>query len=82
MKSFLLKNWIVIIFAFVVGLIHVGPNLVFTNLPEYQGIPMIYTDSEPYYLARINAASHGCIMSCNPYISEYSDDLPFFNTTN
>lgn len=41
----------------------------------------MYTDAESLYLNRIDAAYSGCILGCNPYIKEYKDAYPSFNSS-
>ncbi len=75
------RHWIAIVLAIVIGLTYVLPNLIFVNSPDYRGLPMMYADAEPLYLARINKAYVGCVLSCNPFIREYGNSLPFFDSS-
>jgi hypothetical protein len=77
--EFVGKHWIGIIIAMLIGLIIAGPNLIFINSSSYQGIPIMESDFEMYYLARENATYRGCIMSCNPFIKEYQSQFPFWD---
>lgn len=63
------------------GLISVMPNLVFINSDDYQGLPIMGTDAESLYLSRINGVYKGCIYNCNPYIKEYNNVYPHFNSS-
>lgn len=45
--------------AFFVGLISIAPQLIFSLSPEYKGIQMFGTDTEDYYVARINEIYDG-----------------------
>lgn len=78
---FLREHWIGLAFSLIVGLIYVAPNLIFIHSTSYKGLPMIYTDAESMYLSRINRVYKGCIMGCNPYIKEYADKFPFFDSS-
>lgn len=78
---FLKKHWIAFVFALIAGLIYVAPNLIFTHSSYYKGLPMMYTDAESLYLTRINAAYTGCILNCNPFIKEYKNSFPFFDSS-
>lgn len=69
------------LFACVAGIIIAGPSIVFISTPAYQGIPFMNIDEQPYYLSRMNAAYNGCVLSCNPYIKEYSSKFPFWDST-
>ncbi len=55
------NNWIAITFAVLVGLIYLAPNLFFIiSLGDrYQGIPMLQTANEDFYIARIQEIVDG-----------------------
>ncbi len=72
------KHWLALCASVIVGFLVSGPNLFFTHSTLYEGLPLIYTDAETYYLARINAALHNCVLNCNPFIREYASEYPFF----
>lgn len=69
-RDALMKHWAVLLLGVFVGLMSVGPNVIFSLQPGYQGIPMLGIPDEIYYLARINAASIGCYWNCNPFMPE------------
>ncbi len=75
------KHKLGIILAIITGLIVAGPNLVFINDSSFRGLPMMYADAETWYLGRINGVYNGCILSCNPFIKEYSNVYPFFDSS-
>lgn len=79
MRKLLQEHKLGILFSILVGFIYVAPNLFFILSSNYRGIPIIATDAETMYLARMNAVYHGCIFQCNPYIKEYGNRFPHFN---
>gem|GEM_PF-2073108 len=80
-KLLIRRHWLGLLFAIIAGFIYVAPNLVFLQSASYQGLPMIYTDSESLYLVRLNAAQDGCHLNCNPFIKEYGSSFPFFDSS-
>lgn len=77
LKNTFARHWFAIALALLVGLITIGPNLLFTqSLGErYQGLHIMKADSEPYYVARIKEIYEGNGMS-NTFIYEHKNDLP------
>lgn len=72
------RHWLALGAAIVVGFIVAAPNILFTHSASYAGLPLIYTDAETYYLARLNASLQGCNFNCNPFFREYASGYPFF----
>lgn len=60
-----------------VGLIYVAPPLVFiiSQGDRYQGIPMMQTNNEDSYLARINEILDGHYLVASPEYWEYKDQM-------
>lgn len=81
MKVLIKTHALGIILALLTGLISVMPNLVFINSDEYKGLPIMATDAESLYLSRINGVYKDCVFICNPYIKEYKDAHPYFNSS-
>jgi hypothetical protein len=55
------NNWIALVFAVLAGLIYLAPNLffIFSLGDKYQGIPMMQTANEDFYIARIQEILDG-----------------------
>ncbi len=72
------KNFFVLIFAIIVGLISVAPHLLAVSKigNDYKGIPFIYTNNEDYYLSRIHEISDGYPTIASPYFFEYKNLSP------
>ncbi len=75
------SHYLAIILAIIIGLVLSLPNTLFVYNTNYRGIPMMYSDSDDFYLSRINAASRGCWLKCNPFSEMEQKDLPFFDTS-
>ena len=82
-KTFVRENYFALLTAILVGLIYVGPQLIFIFSlgDQYQGIPMMHTANEDFYLARIQE-----ILDSHPAVSshaffEYKNQWPMQSPT-
>ncbi len=76
------KHYLGIFFACICASIVFLPNILFINSDSYNALLMTYKDNEDYlYLTRINMAYTGCILNCNPYIKEYNNLFPYFDSS-
>jgi len=76
-KNTIKRHYVAIVLAVLVGLITIGPNLVFIESlgEKYQGLYIMKSDSQPYYTARIKELYEGNGMA-NPFIYEHKKELP------
>lgn len=75
---FFKKHWFALCAALIVGVIYVAPHLAFRFSPkvEYQGIPVLQTANEDYYLTRIREVIDGHYSTGSFTFYEYKDKLP------
>jgi hypothetical protein len=64
------KHYLAVVFALLIGVVSVGPNLIFSHSTGYEGIPIFGMPDENYYMARLEAAYTGCFWNCNPFVPE------------
>jgi len=74
-KELFKKHQIAILFAILVGVIYLAPYIVFSVSlgDEYQGIPMLATANEDFYLARVQEIIDGHPMLGSFVFYEYKD---------
>ena len=75
--SLIKKHQTALLLSIIVGLIYFSPDFFFIKSEDYKGLPMMYTDAEPFYIARLNSAYGNCVLNCNPFIKEYQYKYPF-----
>lgn len=75
---FFKKHWLVVCAALIVGAIYVAPHLAFRFSPsvEYQGIPLLQTSNEDYYLTRIREVIDGHYSTGSFTFFEYKEKPP------
>ena len=75
--NYLKKHWGALGLAVVVGLIMVGPQIVFISSlgEQYQGLYLTGTDSEAHYLARMQEFYDGNGLG-NALLYDYKNDFP------
>ena len=75
---FLKKNYLMLLCAFIVGLVSVLPHFLATAQlgRDYQGIPFIYQANEDAYLARIREVVDGHWAVGSAFFYEYKDWRP------
>lgn len=73
---FLKKHQVALLFAMFVGVIYVAPHILFRLSPdsEYQGIPVLQTANEDYYLTRIREIIDGHYSTGSFTFYEYKDE--------
>lgn len=76
--KFIKRNHFVLTIGFVVGLIYILPNIFFIAKlgDSYQGIPMMHTANEDFYMARIQDILDGHPLLSSPAFFEYKDQFP------
>ncbi|HRY52921.1 MAG TPA: hypothetical protein P5089_03750 [Candidatus Portnoybacteria bacterium] len=77
-KQYFKSHYLAIIFAILVGFIYIAPNLFFIISlgAGYQGIPMMQTANEDFYLARIQEIIDGHPLVGSAAFWEYKDQPP------
>ncbi|MBI2627861.1 MAG: hypothetical protein HYW71_00285 [Candidatus Niyogibacteria bacterium] len=77
-KDYFKNHYLAIFFAVLVGFIYLAPNLFFVLSlgGDYQGIPIMRTANEDYYLARIQEILDGHFLVASHGFYEYKDQLP------
>src|SRR3989344_4794406 len=77
-KNFLRENYLALTLAIIVGLIYIGPQILFIySLGEdYRGIPMMKTPNEDFYLARIQEILDGHPLVGSSAFYEYKGEWP------
>ncbi len=82
-RYYLKRHWLNLALAVLVGLIYVGPQLVFIFSlgGEYQGIPMLQTANEQGYLGRIREIIDGYPKVSSYPFYEYKDQWPLMPPT-
>lgn len=77
------QHKIAIVFAILVGIIYITPYFVFRISlgDKYQGIPMLATANEDYYLARIQEIINGHPLVSSVGFYEYNDQMPLTPST-
>src|SRR3989338_5869552 len=78
LKSFVRENYFAFLIAVIVGLIFIGPQLlfIFSLGDQYQGIPMMHTANEDFYLARIQEILDGHPAVSSHAFFEYKNQWP------
>lgn len=71
------KHWVAVLGALLVGFVTIAPNVFFiTSLGDsYEGLRIMKTDAEHYYVARVQEIMEGNGFA-NPYIYEYKYIVP------
>ena len=77
-KNYFQNNYLAILTAFLVGFIYLAPNIFFILSlgDDYQGIPMMQTQNEDFYLARIQEIIDGHPLVASHGLYEYKDQWP------
>lgn len=77
-RMFWKQHWLAVVCAAAVGVIYITPHLAFiVSLgPEYKGIPMMQSQNEDYYLARIHEITEGHYSTGSFIFYEYKDAPP------
>ncbi|HBV01177.1 MAG TPA: hypothetical protein DEF00_02145 [Candidatus Taylorbacteria bacterium] len=76
--SFLKRHKFAFLCALVVGVLYVAPNILFviSLVEDYQGIPMMETPNEDFYLARVQEILDGHPSVGSAAYWEYKDEPP------
>ncbi len=77
-KTWVVENYLAILFAILSGLLTVLPHLLAAHAlgNDYHGIPFLMSDNEDYYLARVQEIADGHGFVSSPYFYEYKNTLP------
>ena len=77
MSNIFKNHWLVIFFAFLVGLIIFLPNTISTVKigQDFQGIYPTFNNDETYYLGITKEVYDGNVNSGNPFLREHKNDL-------
>lgn len=72
------KHYIAVVISVLVGLIYVAPNILFILSlgDEYQGIPMMHTANDDFYIARIQEILDGHPLVGSHVFFEYKNEPP------
>src|SRR3989344_490462 len=77
-KFLLRQHKVALLFALLVGVIYVAPNILFviSLVEDYQGIPMMETPNEDFYLARVQEILDGHPSVGSAAYWEYKNEPP------
>ncbi|MEK7208389.1 MAG: hypothetical protein AAB699_02450 [Patescibacteria group bacterium] len=78
MSTFRKRHWPALLFAAMVGALYVAPHILFplSSDADYQGIPMLQTSNEDYYLTRIREIIDGHYATGSFVFYEYKEKPP------
>lgn len=81
-KLLIIKHWVALIMALLVGVITIGPQwyFIWAHQDSYQGIYMLHSDAEPHYLARMREAVDGQGIG-NPFLVGFKVGIPIATPT-